>query len=493
MAIFLGMGGMIYAAENEAEENTFDPLAHVMEVEASSQNDRDFKALPEHEKVAREMELQEALKELDLPENDLSLMQKEVADGKIKDSRDDLDAYVATVKWQNTLLGVMDSPLKVDRAMVNGWIGKEDLEFIEGFAGKFSDTTIAKLGLYKGDLASLSFTAADALSDVWLYKSLTRKKIEIIIDSIKNDYNGFIRALSLSLDAEDKHELSRGEKGPDDFYVRSVACAHMRKYISQKHRLMGAFPFNKHVLAQLVLRWGWEKVSVMLKDNCFPQEPDADAEEDIFFRAERIYKTQEAKRRAFVKDANGNLKAFDGPPPFSMTYCFSEAWNFFYPSSTDFGKLIRGSKASLEFLNEHVGLYIPQFLFHDYAYYVYDFLGIGFSAQSFDDAMGARWAEFAVDKRKALKIALDEYKKCIENPNVPKDELKLAENTLWGLVEEGLRPSSWFPMSLVQQWKNFRQVGSNKISTVTGYWVAAVGLAKGLVFGKKVADWWYKK
>ncbi len=494
MAFSLGIGGMIYAGENEEEE--FNPLAYGAGVAAASQGDRDQRAMPEHEKVAMEIELDEANKELCLPENDPDRIMEAVSLGREEDAREIVDEYVKAVEWQNTLLGSINTPFKIDKTQVkefaNSSFGDDSVAYFEKQFMEVPDLDI-KIGLYKKDFAGLSLTAADALSDVLLYKNLTKKRIEIVTESIKNDYNGFIRALSQSLEAEEKHEILRGEQGPDDYHVRTISCAHLRRYVSLKHRLMGIFPFNKEVLAPLILRWGWEKVSAMLKERYFPEVPPSQSDEAILFSLERSFKITKAENFAYVHDADGDLKVFKGTPPLSLSYFVSQAWNFLYPASTDFGHLLRRSRAGLEFMNNTIDLHIPNFLLSENAFYVYDFLGIGFSAKCFDDSMSVRWAEYAVDKRKTLKIALTEYKRCIENPMVPKDELALAEGKVRELVEEGHRPRSWFPMSLSQQWRNFRQTGGSKISTVTGYWVAAMSAIKGISYGKRAIEWWYRK
>ena len=485
MAFSLSIGGSVHAGE----EASFDPLAYARALADQAVQDKILRNLPIHVQVAREVELTQALAELNLPENDVGTIMEEIEKGLQADSEENLEKIVDAIKWQNTLVGTFKSPYEIDRDYAKTLMGEKGIQSVESFLGQFPDLS-AKVGIYKKDVAGISLTVADAASDVLLYKNLTKRRIANVMDLIKKDYNGFLRALDLSLEAEGKHEEQRGENPPNEYFVRNVACSALRKYVSQEHRLMGTFPFNKHVLAPLIVRWGWEKVSAALRERWFPEITPSLPHENVVFKTERAFKIAQASSWAYIKQDDGTLKALKGIPPVSLSYCFSKFWNFFYPSSVDFGNTIRRGSGGLQFLNTTIGLHIPNVLFSDTALVLYDFLGIGYSAKCFDESMSVRWTEYAVDKRKDFKLALEEYKRCSQTATISKEELIKAEKVLRNLVEEGHASKSWFPMSLVQQWRNFRKTGGNKITMLTGAWVAAVSTVKAAILSKKAYDWW---
>ncbi|MBA2306538.1 hypothetical protein H0W26_00150, partial [Candidatus Dependentiae bacterium] len=92
-----------------------------------------------------------------------------------------------------------------------------------------------------------------------------------------------------------------------------------------------------------------------------------------------------------------------------------------------------------------------------------------------------------------LKILLEEYKECVENPNTKEDELMSVKATLRQVVEEGHQVNSWFPMSLSEQWKNFRYTGSGEIPSMARKWLMAVTVFKGAFSLKGIWNWWYGK
>ncbi|MBA2307319.1 hypothetical protein H0W26_04270, partial [Candidatus Dependentiae bacterium] len=255
IAISLGIGGGLYAAE------FINPLAHAKGVSQRVKNVQAFRGLSEEEKVAIKMEMQEALAELALKENRSETILEEAQAMCKQDSQEEFDEALDTVKWQNTLLGTVKIPLPFKLHI--------------------------PLGLYKSDLAEFSLTGADAVGDILLYKSLTRKRIEAVFESIKADYTGLLRALTQSLDAEAQYELTQEDGVSNDYFITTVACAPLRKYLAEKHRLMGTFPLNKNVLAPLVLRWGWERISTVLRESFFPEINLNNAHDSKPTRAER--------------------------------------------------------------------------------------------------------------------------------------------------------------------------------------------------------------
>ncbi len=354
-----------------------------------------------------------------------------------------------------------------------------------------------EIGLYKKDLVHLSLTAADLAGDVLLYKHLTKRRVETILASLKKDYNGCIRALELSLAAERKHELAQGEKGGDAYFIKMIACAPLKIYISKNHYLMGSLPFNKAVLIPLVARWGWEKVSAHLRGRLLVDLPYVKTAaqgigifggDDPQMETNRLWALGKTFDSAYEYDKKGDLKPVKGVSPLSLSYCVSRVSNFFYPSSVRLGGSL---KSGLQFLNDTIGLYIPKVCFSKEADVVFDFLGIGFSAQAFDASLSAKWLEYTVQERSTLLLYLREYKELLESPQTPQEKLLKSEQKLRNFVENGHQDTSWFPMSLAQQWKNFRFMGGSTLGRYATTWVVGVSMIKGALNLKKLYNWYF--
>ncbi len=412
---------------------------------------QDYKVTPE-EKAAIALEAHAALQELDAQH--LTQILAEVKRETDQAKREEFEAKEASLKWENTLL----TPAN--------W----------------------KFGWYNRDFVEAGFIGAGIVADVMLYQQLLKRRLDVVLQSLKTDYNAFIKIIKAVNTAEEKYEEQYEEKSAlgklftNDKNNRAALVAPMKKYIADKHKYVGFWGLSKTTLVPLLLRWGFDKVSDFLENSIISN--DAYKPYHMFKKLIATDGRRPTEWRAFQRTDRGDLVPAEKTPFSFINIARLVQW-MYNPTYVMAKMGAPNFVQRIKFMSTIGGVQIPKFLLSEATQLGIEIIGLGFAAKNFDAMNSLMWSDYCTAHREALLSALEDYKTAKENPAMAEQSLAQAEQKLKDFVHAGHEKKSWLPGAFLRQWWTSRASGEAWIPTWT-----TVGLAA--VLGVK-AYMWYKK
>lgn len=335
----------------------------------------------------------------------------------------------------------------------------------------------AVLGLYKGDIVEAGRFAADMAIDQTVRKHLLKKRIDHILESMKEEC---IELLSIIDHVEQcKDEWDASIKAAQEknrwlivnWRLRTAQANPLINYIQDKHRCFGILPLSTTSFLPLLMQWGWHKFS----ENSIAKRYAPKLEDK-----HRLLWTASLSAQSFKVNDKGETVVSDAIPffPVAPVRWLTGGLRFLYdPFRPVWGRLNEAKELNQKFWLRKV-VPVPELLTSDTAFTIYDFLGVCFGAKLIDQMYTARWTDFVLKHRLKLRSLLLAYSEAVKKGT----NVAFAEDDLKKFIEKAHRDKGVLPGSMVGTWLQAIRSGQ----TVMPYWigVAIAGslIARGYLF-----------
>jgi hypothetical protein len=342
------------------------------------------------------------------------------------------------------------------------------------------------VGLYKGDLFQIPLLLANLYVDVKLYNQLIKRRIEVIIKSLLEDYNEAIRVLEKVHVDETAWEKSRNGESIIGKMLQNSLLTPIAGYASSKHRLFGILPINKETATPIILRVVAERFLNFIKSNLI--------EEDMVLTdtVEGVNNRRRSLFLAYERGDDGQLHRL-GHTPFSISQLIQGStelvklisnptfylWNVSPLGQSGLIGLAMKNPETVETLNNAMNLRIPQFLFTQSGKFFLEVVSLGFVAQFFDEINHEIWAKYITENRSKLLRLLRAYKKAIDTVDGSQEALNKAEAKLRKFVVKGHEVPGKMPTTLFGRWWYASKIGSKGLSEYTWLYVSSLLTLRG--------------
>lgn len=408
------------------------------------------------ERAAARMEVFSARQEMPSPAEMAKMLAEVQQEAAISDATEK-KSHEDALRWENTLV-----------TPANWKIGK------------------LRVGWYNRDFVEAGFIGANILADVALYQQLVKRRMDAVMKAIKEDYRHFIKLIKAVNTAEEKYQKQYEEQSAlgrlftYDKKNRELLVAPLKKYINEKHILVGFWGLSKTTIFPLLFRWGFDKVSNVLESQLISY--------DAYKAAEVLPKLWRGEGRlpvewqTYQRTDNGFLVKTEKTPYFSLiniARLFQWIYNPFFLTAKLGGP---SQMQQIGVLNDMANLHIPKFVFSNAAQTGLEFLGLGLSAKMFDAMNSAMWGQYCAAHREELLACLESYRDAVEKLSSAEQSVAQAEQKLKEFIEKGHERNSWLPGSFLRQWWQSRAAGETRIPMWTTLGVVGILAVKAFMF-----------
>lgn len=339
------------------------------------------------------------------------------------------------IKWQNTLL----------------WA-----------TAVSSSRFIPQFGIYKKDAVEGSFFAANIVSDIFLYKRIHNNRIAKISSLIKTNYLQMLDELEKVQKSQEAFEKEYDEKSMlgkmlvNQRRKKNSLANPLRNYIQQHHSLIKYNPFKQETIVPLIVRFGVEKATTLLKNK--------------FIEEVSIWDNRYGK--VYEENAQGELVESDSRPISLLSILKWGQW-FSNPFLAFVRERSNSFVSGMKWFNKKYKWGIPECIYTPTGRAVIELIGLGWGVKLFDGGSNALWAEYVVGHMDELKKILQEYKKAKESFKQD-SEIKRIEKDIKEYVAKGHDTASFIPARLLRQWWTARNSANARISFLIAFPIACI-------------------
>ena len=319
-------------------------------------------------------------------------------------------------------------------------------------------------GLYKGDIVEVVKTVSDIYADNLMRKSLLKKRVNLILDSLISDSSEICHIIEVieetreKWDQEylDKSTWQRLSANPGERWAQANPLIN---YIAEHHKLFGRIPLTTKTIAPLTAHWLWNKVSNAIYARYSAATWPESIASNLF-----SYKTNDEGTLILTKKQ-----------PFGLLSASMRLVRFLY------NPLKYGSQVNLDllkrtnnFLHTFSPIKLPAILQGKTAAQAYDLLGVCLGAKLYDKLYTKQWTLYAVKHRVVLRELLLTYEKTLRTGG----DLKEAEKDLLSFIERGHRDKGFLPGSMLGHFWQTSLEGKNTLASYIQYGLIASILGK---------------
>ncbi len=325
-----------------------------------------------------------------------------------------------------------------------------------------SSQFIPRFGIYNKDAVEGSFFAANIVSDIFLYKRIHNNRIAKITGHVKEHYQQILDELEKVQKAQDAFEKEYDEKSMlgkmlvNHRRKKSSLADPLRNYIQKYHSLIKYNPFKQETIVPLMVRFGVEKATTLLKSKFL---------EDISIWDNRYGKVYE-------KNEYGEVVESDSMPISIVSILKWLQWG-----SNPFLAFVRDRSDSfvsgMGWFNKRFKWGIPEWIYSPTGRAIIELIGLGWAVKLFDNGSNALWAEYIVNHMEELKKILEDYKKAKESFK-PEAEIKAIEKDIKDYVAKGHDAISFMPARLLRQWWTAKSSANARISFFIAFPIACI-------------------
>ena len=364
---------------------------------------------------------------------------------------DDQVQSESALKEQFTEILKSNPPSEIVDAGLGKALGKKRRDVV-----KWNTTLLTpeeySFGLYKGDIVEVVKTVTDILADNMMRGILLKKRVNLILNSLKEDASEVCHIIEVI-------ESSR-EKWDQDFLAKPVwqrvfganlfervAQANpLINYISEHHQLFGRIPLNTSTMVPLFGHWLYKKAS-----NAVYQRYATTTWPEWFASRLLSYKPNDDGTPKLIKRGPTALVSW------SMRLVRFLYNPFSYTAQTSLASL----KQTNRILENFSPVKVPAALQGKTAEHAYDFLGVCLGAKVYDKLYARQWTIYAVKHRVALHELLLNYEKALRTGG----DLNEAEKDLRSFIERGHRDKGRLPGSMLSSWLQTSREGHTTLAT----------------------------
>jgi len=273
---------------------------------------------------------------------------------------------------------------------------------IDGIVNQFKDqnTVLYRLGdlfaVYKSDVVKGACFGLDFLGELLTYREIFKQKVEHVLEMIKEDPENLENLLKQADSAQKANDKRNKIVAFIANRFRTLPeVSALKKYINDKHKMIGYNPFKKDLLPYLGLSLLKTKVLHFIEDSFMAQSTMKDLFNDEIL---------EASRGAYEKDNAGNLKLLDSTP-FSITTILMFLLNSRYVlERVDFLSLNH-----LRMINKFFGLNIPAFVYSDIMKVIISIGSLGLAVKFTDTILNTSWSMYVLKNQEEFLKLVEHY------------------------------------------------------------------------------------